>query len=122
MVTGRVPFEGDTPFSIANKQKSEPPPIPKKLAPQIPEGLNRLILRCLEKDKTKRYQTAEELLADLATIEESLPTAERVIPKRKTITHREVTVKFEPRETRHPGRWPHCSCRHRHPPLAPFLS
>ncbi len=98
MVTGRVPFEGDTPFSIANKQKSEPPPIPKKLAPQIPEGLNRLILHCLEKDKTKRYQTAEELLADLATIEESLPTAERIVPKRKTITHREVTVKFEPRK------------------------
>jgi len=97
-VTGRVPFEGDTPFSIANKQKSEPPPIPKKLVPQIPEGLNRLILRCLEKDKTKRYETAEELLADLATIEQSLPIAERVSPKRKTITHREVTVKFEPRK------------------------
>jgi eukaryotic-like serine/threonine-protein kinase len=96
MVTGQVPFEGETPFSIANKHKSEPPPIPKKLVPQMPEGLNRLILRCLEKDKTKRYQTAEDLIADLATVEESLPTAERIAPKRKTITHREVTVKFQP--------------------------
>jgi len=98
MVTGRVPFEGETPFSIANKQKSEPPPIPKKLAPQIPEVLNRLILRCLEKDEAKRYQTAEELLTDLASVEESLPTAERIVPKRKAITHREVTVKFQPRK------------------------
>jgi serine/threonine protein kinase/predicted Zn-dependent protease len=98
MVTGRVPFEGETPFSIANKQKSEPPPIPKKLAPQIPEGLNKLILRCLEKDKAKRYQTTEELLADLAIVEDALPTTERVALRRKTITHREVTVKFEPRK------------------------
>jgi serine/threonine protein kinase/Flp pilus assembly protein TadD len=97
MVTGRVPFEGETPFSIANKQKSEPPPVPKKLVPQIPEGLNKLILRCLEKDKAKRYQTAEELIAELATVEELLPTTERVTPKRKTITPREITVKFRPR-------------------------
>jgi tetratricopeptide (TPR) repeat protein len=98
MIVGRAPFEGETPFSIAAKQKSEPPPVPKKLMPQIPEGLNRLILRCLEKDKAKRYQTAEELIVDLAAVEESLPTAERVAPRRKTITHREVTVKFQPRK------------------------
>jgi len=94
MIVGRTPFEGETPFSIANKHKTEPPPIPKKLVPQIPEGLNKLILRCLEKDKAKRYQTAEELISDLAAVEESLPTTERVIAKRKTITHREITVKF----------------------------
>jgi len=94
MIVGRAPFEGETPFSIANKHKTEPPPIPKKLVPQIPEGLNKLILRCLEKDKAKRYQTAEELISDLAAVEESLPTTERVIAKRKTITHREITVKF----------------------------
>ena len=98
MIVGRAPFEGDTPFSIANKHKSEPPPIPKKLVPQIPEGLNKLILRCLEKDKAKRYQTAEELLSDIETIEQSLPTADRITSKRKTITHREVTVKFTPKK------------------------
>ena len=98
MVTGQVPFEGETPLSVAHKHRYEEPLIPRKLAPQIPEGLNKLILRCLEKDKAKRYQTAEELLADLATVEDSLPTAERVAPKRKTTTHREVTVKFQPRK------------------------
>jgi serine/threonine-protein kinase len=48
MIVGRAPFEGETPFSIANKHKTEPPLIPKKLVPQIPEGLNKAILRCLE--------------------------------------------------------------------------
>ena len=98
MVTGRVPFEGETAFSIANKQKSELPPIPKKLMPQIPEGLSRLILRCLEKDKAKRYQTADELIADIAAVEDALPTTERVAPRRRTITPREVTIKFTPRK------------------------
>jgi serine/threonine protein kinase len=56
MLVGRPPFEGETPFSIANKHKTEPPPVPKKVVPQIPEGLNNLILRCLEKEKSKRYQ------------------------------------------------------------------
>jgi len=97
MLTGRAPFEGETPFSIANKHKTEPPPVPKKLVPQIPEGLNKLILRCLEKGREKRYQSAEELLADIGAVEAALPTAERIAPKRKTITHREVTVKFQPR-------------------------
>ncbi|MCK4495405.1 MAG: protein kinase, partial [Candidatus Aminicenantes bacterium] len=56
MVTSRVPFEGDTPFSIGVKQKSEIPRAPKEINDQIPEDLNRVILRCMEKDKEKRYQ------------------------------------------------------------------
>jgi serine/threonine protein kinase len=99
MVTGRVPFEGETPFSIANKHKSEPPPVPKKLVPQIPEGLSKLILRCLEKDREKRYQSAEELLADLGAVEAALPQTERALTQVKTRirTSREITVKFQPR-------------------------
>jgi len=99
MVTGRVPFEGETPFSIANKHKTEPPPVPKKIVPQIPEGLNKLILRCLEKDREKRYQVAEELLADLAAVEEALPQTERALTRARTKirTSREITVKFQPR-------------------------
>jgi len=98
MVTGRAPFEGETPLAVAHKHKYEPAPDPKKLNPQIPPGLSRIILRCLEKSREKRYQTTEEFLADLTTVEEAPPTAERITPKRKTITHREVTVKFEPRK------------------------
>jgi serine/threonine protein kinase/tetratricopeptide (TPR) repeat protein len=94
MVTGRVPFEGDTPFTIGVKHKSEIPRNPKELYPQIPEDLSRLILRCLEKDKEKRYQTTKEIVSDLDKIEKGLPTTERIFPGRKPFTSREITVKF----------------------------
>jgi len=94
MLVGRVPFEGETPLSVAHKHKYEPPEDPRKLNPQIPEDLNRLILRCLEKDKGKRYRTAEELRTDLERIRQGLPTTERIFPEKKPFTSREITVKF----------------------------
>jgi predicted ATPase len=74
MVTGRVPFEGDTALIIAMKHKAEIPLSPKEINPQLSEELTTVILRCLEKDKEKRYQTTEELLAELRCLEEGLPT------------------------------------------------
>jgi eukaryotic-like serine/threonine-protein kinase len=86
MVTGRVPFEGDSALSVAYKHKNEVPIPPRKLNAEIPEPFNKLILRCLEKQKDNRYQTAEELLADLIRIEEGLPISERVaLPARPTV-------------------------------------
>jgi serine/threonine protein kinase/Tfp pilus assembly protein PilF len=70
MVTGQVPFEGDTPLSVAMKHKTKAPPNPRKVNVQIPEDLSRLILRCMEKAKEKRYQTAEEVLSELGKIGE----------------------------------------------------
>ena len=98
MVTGRLPFTGDTPLSIAHKHKYEAPEDPKKLNTQLPDDLARVILRCLEKDKAKRYQTAEELRTDLEKVEQGLPTTERVIAPRKSFTSREITVKFNLRK------------------------
>jgi serine/threonine protein kinase/Flp pilus assembly protein TadD len=92
MVTGQVPFEGETAFAIANKHKSEPPPVPKKLAPQISEALNKLILRCLEKDKERRYQSAEDVRSELENIEKGLPTTTHEIPRRKPLTSKQITV------------------------------
>jgi TolB-like protein/Flp pilus assembly protein TadD/tRNA A-37 threonylcarbamoyl transferase component Bud32 len=97
MVTGRAPFEGDTPFTIGVKQKSEIPRNPKEINTQIPEDLSRLILRCLEKEKEKRYQSAEEVQSELAKIEQGMPTTERILPKRKATTAKEVTVTFRRR-------------------------
>jgi serine/threonine protein kinase/Tfp pilus assembly protein PilF len=94
MVTGRVPFEGDTPFTIGVKQKSEMPKDPKEFNSQVPNELSTLILRCMEKDKEKRYQGAEGVLSELAKIEKGIPTTERIIPKRKPLTSREITVTF----------------------------
>jgi len=84
MLTGRVPFEGDTPFSVALKHKSEIPPDPRQANVHIPEDLGRLILKCLEKDKEKRFRNADELAAELMKIEESLPATEKEFLKRVT--------------------------------------
>ena len=97
MATGRVPFEGDTPLAVAFKHRTEVPPGPRKINPHVPEDLNRLVLRCLEKDRSRRYQTAEEFLEDLTKVEESLPTTEHVTPHRKPTTRREFTVRVAPR-------------------------
>ncbi len=92
MVTGRVPFEGDTPFTVGMKHKSEIPADPKELNTQIPEDLSHVILKCLEKDKEKRYQNAGDVRNELKRIEEGMPTAMREIPKKKPLTSREITV------------------------------
>jgi serine/threonine protein kinase/lipopolysaccharide biosynthesis regulator YciM len=92
MVTGQTPFEGDTPFTIGVKHKSETPKNPKELNPQIPDDLSRVILRCLEKDKDERYQSAGEVRSEITNIEKGIPTTERIVPERKPLTSREITV------------------------------
>jgi serine/threonine protein kinase/Flp pilus assembly protein TadD len=98
MATGRVPFEGDTALSIAMKHKGEIPKNPKQINPNIPDDLSGVILKCLEKDKAKRYQTATEVRSELEKIEKGIPTTERIIPEKKTFTSREITVKFSLRK------------------------
>jgi len=95
MVTGRVPFEGEIPLSIALKHKTEAPPDPRDENPQIPEDLSRLILRCMEKDKERRYQSAEELLSDLRNIEKGIPTTEKVLPERKPEAEKIGKIKWK---------------------------
>ncbi|HUU37989.1 MAG TPA: protein kinase, partial [Candidatus Desulfaltia sp.] len=74
MVTGRVPFEGKTALSIAFKHKTEAPLDPRKINDRLSDEFSSVILKCLEKEKEKRYQTAEELLADLQTLREGFAT------------------------------------------------
>ena len=85
MVTGRLPFVGDTPLSIALKHKIETPRDPKLINPQIPEGLRRVILKCLEKEKTSRYQSAADVHIDLMRIDQSLPILEQEIVKEEAL-------------------------------------
>jgi serine/threonine protein kinase/predicted Zn-dependent protease len=92
MVTGKVPFEGDTPFTIGMKHKGEMPRDPKDFNAQISDELSRVILRCLEKDKEKRYQSVKNVRSELTNIEKGIPTTERAIPERKPLTSREITV------------------------------
>jgi serine/threonine protein kinase len=94
MATGRVPFEGETALSVAMKHKGEIPKNPKQFNPNIPDDLSTVILKCLEKDRARRYQRADDVRAELERIEKGIPTAERVVPERRTLTSREITVKF----------------------------
>jgi serine/threonine protein kinase/Flp pilus assembly protein TadD len=103
MATGRVPFEGDTPFVIGMKHKSERPKDPQQLNSQIPRDLGLVILRCLEKDKEKRYQSAGEVRSELAGIAAGIPTTEKIIPERKPLTSRQITVQFSLKKVFVPG-------------------
>jgi len=97
MVTGRVPFEAETPFAVGVKQKSETPKDPKELNSHIPDDLNQLILRCLEKDKEQRPQSAGELSSELESIEQGIPTTDIEAPRRKPTTSKEITVTVQRR-------------------------
>jgi len=94
MVTGRLPFEGETALSIAQKHRYEQASDPRMLNPQVPDDLAMLILHCLEKDKETRYQTASEVLAELGKIEQQVPSTDRVTSTKRPFTSKEITVKF----------------------------
>ena len=65
MLTGKVPFEADTPVSIALKHMQEDAIDAKKLNPTIPASLNDIIKKAMQKDPNLRYNSAEEILEDL---------------------------------------------------------
>ena len=67
MVTGRVPFDADTPVSVALKHMQEEPVPPIEVNTHLPEAVNKIILKALKKDPMLRYQTSTELLQDLRT-------------------------------------------------------
>jgi serine/threonine protein kinase/tetratricopeptide (TPR) repeat protein len=94
MLTGRVPFKGKSPISVAFMHKTEKPKDPRVYNDQIPEDLSRLVLKCMEKDKAKRYQNIGELSAELESIEGELPTSELILPKKKSTTTKQITLTF----------------------------
>ncbi len=95
MLTGQLPFEGDTPLSIAMKHKSEDLTAPKVLNSQIPDDLNDLVLKCLAKAKTDRYQAVEDIDGDITEIINKIPLTKKVVPKKKPLTSKEISVKFD---------------------------
>jgi len=73
MLTGKVPFAGDSAIEIAMKHVNELPKPPSSLRPEIPPELDQIVLRALAKDPEDRYQTAEEFIEDLERVEAGLP-------------------------------------------------
>ena len=69
MLTGRLPFTGDSAVAVAMRHVTEPPPAPRRLNPAIPPGLEALILRALAKDPAQRPRDAAEFARLLASYE-----------------------------------------------------
>lgn len=65
MFTGKVPFEGEEAVSIAMKHVNQKPAAPMNVNPNVPRGINDIILKCMEKNPDDRYQSASELREDL---------------------------------------------------------
>lgn len=65
MITGRVPFDSDTPVSVALKHMQEDPIEPIILKPSLPKSVNDIIMKAMKKDAELRYQNATEMLKDL---------------------------------------------------------
>jgi eukaryotic-like serine/threonine-protein kinase len=73
MVTGRPPFLGDSPVAVASKQVLEQPIPPSRLNPDVTPDLDAVVLRALSKNPANRYQSAEEMRADLDRAKRGLP-------------------------------------------------
>ena len=69
MSTGQVPYDAESPVSVALKHIREQVVPPKEINGDIPENLNKLILKAIEKEPIKRYQTAKEMFLDLQRIQ-----------------------------------------------------
>ena len=66
MVTGKLPFDADSPVSVALKHIQEIPIEPKKINPNVSQALNQIIMKAMEKSTVNRYQTATEMLTDIS--------------------------------------------------------
>ncbi len=75
MLTGKVPFTGDSAIEIAMKHLNELPKPPSKIRPEIAEELDHVVLRALAKAPEDRYQGAEEFADDLERVEAGLPVS-----------------------------------------------
>jgi serine/threonine protein kinase len=93
MLTGQVPFEGNTPMSVALKHKTDTPANPRTFNAAIPEDLNRLILKCLEKDPGKRHGTAREVIEELDRLEVGTPAPKRPSMSKQPVTREETVQK-----------------------------
>ncbi len=81
MVTGAVPYDADTPFAVIMKHIRDPLPMPSKVKPDLPEAVEKVILKAMAKSPDDRYQTAGALAEDLrAAVGLTLREANQPIP------------------------------------------
>lgn len=90
MSTGKLPYSATQPITLANSILNKDPAPPQQLRPDMSPRLQEIILKCMDKDKEKRYQTAKELLVDLRR----LATPSMVMPDfETTVAHKPFSIK-----------------------------
>ena len=72
MLTGRVPFEAESPADVSVKHAGGPPPNPRGVNPEVPEGMDALVMRLLAREPENRYGSAAELIEDLGRVRDGL--------------------------------------------------
>jgi serine/threonine-protein kinase len=68
MLTGTRPFRGETPMAVIVAHVQQPPPRPRSVNPKLPEELDAVVARGLQKDPARRWQSADELLEALSSV------------------------------------------------------
>jgi len=89
MLTGQLPFDGDSPLRVALRHVKEKPTEPQEINPKIPQVVSRVILKCLAKEKEDRYQSTDELFAEFNRIEKTFAKS-----KTDDFTRKEKTEKI----------------------------
>ncbi len=80
LITGKVPYDGETPITIALKHLQEQPVLPSKINPRIEKEFEAVIMRAIAKSPEQRYLSAKDLLADLDHIQAGRPISKGAIP------------------------------------------
>ncbi len=91
MVTGRIPFRAATPGRAALRNRAEPAADPDTLNPLVPEALSRIILKCLSRDRSRRFQNIGELGSELDRLENPVHAAGPLPAEEKSLSQGEST-------------------------------
>ena len=95
LLTGKTPFEGDTPVEVAMKHLSNAPTPPSELRKDIPPELDMVVLRALAKDPNDRYQSADEMEGDLDRVARGLPVAAATVDTATQVMRRPPATPVE---------------------------
>lgn len=101
MASGKLPFEGDTPLSIAMMQVNTAPVRPRKIDPKIPQGLEQIILRAMNKAPQERFRSAKSMLRALEIIKKDKTVVfeepKKQVPEKKPPVQKKILQKPSPR-------------------------
>ncbi|MBQ7599178.1 MAG: Stk1 family PASTA domain-containing Ser/Thr kinase [Clostridia bacterium] len=107
MATGKLPFTADSPVSVALMQVNDEPKSPREINPNIPVGLEQIILRAMEKDPGDRYQSAEEMLAQISELRENPKIVFKEKKKKANKNSRSASDQTKQGKKRQGGRQSH---------------